>query len=135
MLLTVVHCETAWTARLASLAVQEMLLTVVHCETAWTARLAKTGLDLGSQAGGEEEDFMDILKEAFSGESENYSFSLENDSKLVWKRIRGKMKEKIAEIVLTETNFRETQKSFNDRLITENRQLRQRNNTLEKERE
>ena len=78
---------------------------------------------------------MDILKEAFSGESENYSFSLENDSKLVWKRIRGKMKEKIAEIVLTETNFRETQKSFNDRLITENRQLRQRNNTLEKERE
>ena len=78
---------------------------------------------------------MDILKEAFSGESENYSFSLENDSKLVWKRIRGKMKEKISEIVLTETNFRETQKSFNDRLITENRQLRQRNNTLEKERE
>ena len=53
--LDTLYCKCEWQE-------EEMLLTVVHCETAWTARLAKTGLDLGSQAGGEEEVSQKELK-------------------------------------------------------------------------
>lgn len=77
---------------------------------------------------------MDILKEVFSGESENHTITLEND-KLSWKKIHGKTKVKIAEIVLTEASFREVQTSFNEQLITENRQLKEIKKTLEKEKD
>ena len=77
---------------------------------------------------------MDILKEVFSGESENHSITLENN-KLSWKRSHGKTKVKIAEIGLTEASFREVQTSFNEQLIRENRQLKERTTALEMEKE
>ena len=77
---------------------------------------------------------MDILKEVFSGESENHSMTLENN-KLSWKRSHGKTKVKIAEIGLTEASFREVQTSFNEQLIRENRQLKERKTALEREKD
>ena len=74
---------------------------------------------------------MTSLREAFSGDSENFSISLENENdKLVWKRIQGKTKVMLTEIALTRISFSEAQTSFNEQLITENKDLKKTNNSL-----
>ena len=69
---------------------------------------------------------MKTLKEAFSGESENYSIEL-NEEKLVWKKIQGKVKVKLAEIRLSRSSYSDAQTSFFTQLITENRSLKKAN--------
>ena len=72
---------------------------------------------------------MKTLKEAFSGESENYSIEL-NEEKLVWKKIQGKVKVKLAEIRLSRISYSDVQTSFLTQLITENRVLKKTNSEL-----
>ena len=69
------------------------------------------------------------LKEAFSGESENYSIELDGE-KLVLKKITGKVKFKVAEVRLSRTSYSDTQSSFNSQLIAENRILKKANSEL-----
>ena len=72
---------------------------------------------------------MKTLKEAFSGDSENYSTEL-NEEKLVLKKIQGKVKVKLAEIRLSRTSYSDAQTSFFNQLITENRSLKKANSEL-----
>lgn len=72
---------------------------------------------------------INTLKEAFSGESENHSIELDGE-KLVWKKIQGKVKFKVAEIPLSRISYGDTQTSFNAQLITENRILKKANSEL-----
>ena len=72
---------------------------------------------------------MKTLKEAFSGESENFSIEL-NEEKLVWKKIQGKVKVKLAEIRLSRISYSDVQTSFLTQLITENRVLKKTNSEL-----
>jgi len=110
-----------------------MLLTVVDSDRAWTARLNRESLDLGERAG--DQDLLKILQDAFSGESELYSLTLEGDSTLIWKRIQGSTRITLTEIGLTRTNFSDAQTSLNQQLITENRSLKQANNELQRKQE
>ena len=66
------------------------------------------------------------LKEAFSGESENHWIEL-NEEKLVWKKIQGKVKVKLADIRLSRSSYSDAQTSFFTQLITENRSLKKAN--------
>ena len=125
----------------------EMFLTLIHSDSAWTAILDKNSLDFGPRAADYEQvqhgivkvgpilralfiqDLIKTLKEAFSGESENYSIEL-NEEKLVWKKIQGKVKVKLAEIRLSRTSYSDAQTSFFTQLITENRILKKSNSEL-----
>ena len=69
------------------------------------------------------------LKEAFSGESENHWIEL-NEEKLVWKKIQGKVKVKLADIRLSRISYSDAQASFFSQLITENRGLKKANSEL-----
>ena len=78
---------------------------------------------------------MKILQETFSGESESYSITLEDDGKLVWRRIHNKTKVMLTKIDLTTIDFSETQRSFNQELITENRSLKKDNKEFKRRQE
>ena len=49
---------------------------------------------------------------------------------MVWKRVQGKVKVKLAEIPLSRTSYSEAQTSFYTQLITENRVLKKENSEL-----
>ena len=74
-------------------------------------------------------DLIKTLKDAFSGESENFSIEL-NEEKLVWKRVQGKVKVKLAEIPLSRISYSDAQTSFYTQLISENRILKKENSEL-----
>ena len=79
---------------------------------------------------------IDATKKAFGGETDKYSISVdEENNKLLWKKVGGKVKIKLVAIDLVPSNFEDTQKLFMEQLIKDNSQLKSSNIELVKKQE
>ena len=80
------------------------------------------------------QEVLKLTKSTLSGESDKYTFSIDEDQ-LVWKKVAGLAKMTLVKIELTEKPFLETQKSFFEFLINENKQLQSTNDNLQRKQE
>ena len=80
------------------------------------------------------QEVLKLTKSTLSGESDKYTYSIDEDQ-LVWKKVAGLAKMTLVKIELTEKPFLETQKSFFEFLINENKQLQSTNDNLQRKQE
>lgn len=127
------YCQCTWNDDAAT------KVTILTSSKSWSGVIDDKALDtVSKKLGGDikKKDMLDATKKAFSGETDKYSISVdEENNKLLWKKIGGKVKIKLVEIDLFPTNFEDSQKLIMERLIRDNSQLKSSNIKLLKKQE
>jgi len=127
------YCQCTWSDDGAT------KLTILTSSKSWSGVIDDEALDtVRNKLGGDikKKDMIDATKKAFGGETDKYSISVdEENNKLLWKKVGGKVKIKLVAIDLVLTNFEDTQKIFMEQLIKDHSQLRSSNIELVKKQE
>lgn len=130
--------ETSSICRLGDLYVKatwiqsDLFLTIIEGTKAWRGQIEEKDFKaIDAKTGGSMGKSIDMAKEAFSCQSENYSVTVDDD-KLVWKKVGGKAKIKLQEININALNFIDAQKDIFEELINTNSDLRTKNRDFER---
>lgn len=114
-------CRSTWIG-------SSLYFTILDGSESWAGQLENNDFEaIMTKTGGRLGDITELAREAFSKESEKFSFSIESGDKLVWKKVGGKAKIKIAEIDVTSVSFHDTQHDILKFLIDSNQDLKTQN--------
>lgn len=114
-------CRSTWIG-------SSLYFTILDGSESWAGQLEEDDFEaITTKSGGRLGDITELAKEAFSKESEKFSFSIEAGNKLVWKKVGGKAKIKIAEIEVKSISFHDTQHDILKFLIDSNQDLKTQN--------
>jgi len=114
-------CRSTWIG-------SSLYFTILDGSESWAGQLEEDDFEaIMTKSSGRLGDITELAKEAFSKESEKFSFSIEEGNKLVWKKVGGKAKIKIAEIDVKSISFHDTQHDILKFLIDSNQDLKTQN--------
>lgn len=114
-------CRSTWIG-------PSLYFTILDGSESWAGQLEEDDFEaIMTKSGGRLGDIKELAQEAFAKNSEKFSFSIESGNKLVWKKVGGKAKIKIAEIDITSVSFHDTQHDILKFLIDSNQDLNTKN--------
>jgi len=117
-------CRSTWIG-------SSLYFTILDGSESWTGQLEKDDFEaIMTRTAGRLGDITELAKEAFAKSSEKFSFQIDPGNKLVWKKVGGKAKIKIAEIDITSVNFQDTQQEILKFLIDANQDLKMENSRV-----
>jgi len=117
-------CRSTWIG-------SSLYFTILDGSESWTGQLEKDDFEaIMTRTAGRLGDITELAKEAFAKSSEKFSFQIDPGNKLVWKKVGGKAKIKIAEIDITSVNFQDTQQEMLKFLIDANQDLKMENSRV-----
>ena len=114
------HCQVTWADR-------EVFLIILDGPSAWSGQLDQHIFEsIDTRTGARLGDSWDMAKEAFAGQSSKFAFTVEN-KKVIWRKVGGKAKIKLAEIELRSLSFVDAQNELLGHLIAQNNELKTKN--------
>jgi len=122
-------CRSTWIG-------PSLYFTILDGSESWRGQLEKDDFEaIMTRTAGRLGDITQLAKEAFAQSSEKFSFQIDRGLfpagiKLVWKKVGGKAKIKIAEIDITSVNFQDTQQEMLKFLIDANQDLKMENSRV-----